>query len=149
VAVIGVDPGAWALLLRLSLLSMLVISLPSIWTGISERNHMYVSWPKSHRIKLVVSIVLLVLVIWELGSIFVNPAPLELGSPLALAVIAGNNAAVFILAIYGLRITLGRLSLARTSYRPDVDRDPPVDILELVAESAAEPAKLVDVREER
>jgi hypothetical protein len=145
----AIDPAVWPLLLRGSLIGMLLLSLPAILTGISERNHMYVNWPPSHGIKLAVSIALVVLVIWELGTIVVDPAPLVVGSALGLAVIVGNNLAVLALAAYGLRITLGRISLAPTSYTPDMDLDPPVDILDAVAGFAADPARLIEVREER
>ncbi len=63
--------------------------------------------------------------------------------------ILGNCAAVLALSAFGLRITLGRQSLAGTSYQPDMDFDPPINILECVADFAEDPAKLIDVREER
>ncbi len=66
-----------------------------------------------------------------------------------MAVIAGNCAVVLALSAYGLRISLGRQSLARTSYQCDMDFDPPMDILECVAEFADDPPKLIDVQEER
>jgi len=146
--VAGIDAAVWSFLFRGSLIGMLLLSIPAVLTGITERNHMYVNWPTSHRVKLVASMALFALVAWEVGVVAVHTTPLDLGSPLAVAVIVGNNLAVLVLAIYGLRITLGRCSLAPTSYTPDMDRDPPVDLLELVAESAAEPAKLIEVREE-
>ncbi len=148
VAVAGIGPEVWALLLRGSLVAMLVLAFPSALTGVSERNHMYVNWPMSHRVKLAASIALVVLVIAELGAIGAGQGAVKLASPIAVAVVIGNNLAVAVLAVYGLRITLGRCSLAGTSYTPDVDRDPAVDILETVAASAAEPAKLIEVRGE-
>lgn len=147
--VAGVGPDVWAFLLRGSLIGILLIAFPSIATGISERNHMYVNWPPSHRVKLVLSIVLVGLVGLELVALFGSDGPLRIGSWLALAVIGGNTAVVFALSAYGLRITLGRQSLARTSYQPDMDFDPPIDILDCVAEFAEDPPKLIDVREER
>jgi len=147
--VAGIDPAAWSLLLRGSLLGMLVIALPSLWTGIAERNHMYVNWPPSHRIKLALSLVLVLLLALELGGIAASDGPLRLGSWLGLAIVAGNGVVVFLLSAFGLRITLGRQSFGRTSYVPDMDFDPPMDILECVADFAGEPPKLIDVREER
>ena len=144
--VAGVGPDVWAFLLRGSLIGILLIAIPSIVTGISERNHMYVNWPPSHRIKLVLSIVLVGL---ELVALLGSDGPVRIGSWLALAVVGGNGVVVFALSAYGLRITLGRQSLARTSYRPDMDFDPPIDILDCVAEFAEDPPKLIDVREER
>lgn len=149
VTVAGVGPEVWAFLLRGSLVGVLLIAVPSIVTGISERNHMYVNWPPSHRVKLALSIVLVAIVGLELVALFGADGPLRIGSWLAAAVIVGNSTVVLALSAYGLRITLGRQSLARTSYRPDMDFDPPIDILDCVAEFAEDPAKLIDVRGER
>jgi FtsH-binding integral membrane protein len=146
--VFGIGPAVWTFLLRGSLIGLFLIALPSIATGISERNHMYVNWPPSHRIKLTLSLALVLLVGFELVAVLASDAPLQLRSWLALAVIVGNCAVVFALSAYGLRITLGRQSLARTSYQPDMDFDPPMNILDCVAEFAADPPKLIDVREE-
>lgn len=145
----GIGPAVWAFLFRGSLVGMLLIALPSILTGISERNHMYVNWPPSHRIKLALSVVLVILVGIELVQVFGSETPLKLGSWLALAVIGGNCTVVFALSAYGLRISLGRQSLARTSYQADMDFDPPMNILECVAEFADDPPKLINVQEER
>lgn len=147
--VLGIGPAVWALLFRGSLIGILLISLPSILTGIAERNHMYVNWPTSHRIKLGLSIALVVLAGFELAAVSGSATPLRLGSWLALAVIPGNCALVLALSAFGLRITLGRQSLAGTSYQPDMDFDPPINILECVADFAEDPPKLIDVREER
>ena len=147
--VAGVGPDVWAFLLRGSLIGILLIAIPSIVTGINERNHMYVNWPPSHRIKLVLSIVLVVLVGYELIAVLGSDGPLQIWTWLALAVIVGNCAVVLALSAYGLRITLGRQSFARTSYQPDMDFDPPMDILECVAEFADDPPKLINVQEER
>jgi hypothetical protein len=147
--VFGIGPAVWAFLFRGSLIGSLLLSLPSILTGIAERNHMYVNWSPSHRIKLVLSMALVVLVGFELVTVFGLDTPLRLGSWLALAVILGNCALVLALSAFGLRITLGRQSLAGTSYKSDMDFDPPMNILECVAEFADDPPKLIDVREER
>jgi hypothetical protein len=148
VTLAGIGPAVWAFLFRGSLVGMLLIALPSIVTGITERNHMYVNWPPSHRFKLVFSIVLVLLVAYELVAVLGSDGPLRPGPALGLAVIVGNCAVVFALSAYGLQITLGRQSLARTSYKPDMDFDPPVNILDSVSELADVPAKLIDVREE-
>ena len=147
--VAGVGPEVWAFLLRGSLVGILLIAIPSIVTGISERNHMYVNWPPSHRIKLALSIVLIVLVGYELIAVLGSDGPLQIRTWLALAVIVGNCAVVLALSAYGLRITLGRQSFARTSYQPDMDFDPPMNILDCVAEFADDPPKLINVQEER
>ena len=63
--------------------------------------------------------------------------------------IVGNCVVVFALSAYGLRITLGRQSLARTSYQCDMDFDPPINILDCVSDFAEDPPKLIEVRKER
>lgn len=145
----GIDPGVWAFLLRLSLLAILALSLPSIATGISERNRMFVNWPPSHRAKLALSIILVVLVSCEIAALVVFKVAPTVGSWLGLAVIVGNCSVVFLLSYYGLRITLGRQAFVQTSYQPDMDFDPPMNILDCVADFASDAPKLIDVREER
>jgi hypothetical protein len=69
-------------------------------------------------------------------------------SVLGLAIVVGNNMLALTLSYFGLRITLGRQALGSTSYVADIDREPPVDILEVVAEHAHEPARVIDVRKQ-
>jgi hypothetical protein len=141
-------PAVWALLLRGSLLAMLVLAVPSTVSGITERNHMYAGWPPSHRAKLVLSIALLVLVVGELTVVLKTSAPLSIMSLSGLAIVAGNCAVVFGLSFFGLKITLGRQAVGGTSYTPDMDQDPPVDILAVVAAYSGDVPKLIDVQEE-
>jgi hypothetical protein len=141
-------PEVWALLLRGSLLGMLILAVPSIVSGITERNHMYAGWPASHRAKLVLSMALVVLVVGEIVALGGAPGKPVILSWLGLAVIVGNLLVVFGLSYYGLKITLGRQGLGHTSYLPDMDRQPPVDILSWVAEYSGEPPKLIDVQED-
>jgi hypothetical protein len=144
----GIEPGVWRLLLWLSLGGILVTAIPATLTGISERNHMYANWPPSHRAKLVLSVVLVVLVTAELIGLRSGSGGGGPWSWLGLAIVFANNAVAFALSFYGLRITLGRQGLGSTSYVSDMDRDPPVDILDVVAEHAHEPAKIIDVLQE-
>ena len=67
---------------------------------------------------------------------------------LGLAIVIGNCAVVFGLSFFGLQITLGRQGLGATSYKPDMDWDPPLDILACVADFAGDPPKLIDVQGE-
>jgi hypothetical protein len=127
---------------------MLVVAVPATLTGISERNHMYVNWPPSHRAKLVLSLLLMVMVCGEIAVLAFGPGERAVVSWLGLAIVIGNNAVALALSFFGLRITLGRQAFGSTSYVSDMDRDPPVDILEVVAEHAAQPAKLIDVQKE-
>lgn len=141
-------PDVWALLFRGSLIAMLVLAIPSTLSGISERNHMYATWPPSHRAKLALSVALVLLVGAELWVVVGTPGPVAVSSLCGLAVILGNCAVVFGLSFIGLKITLGRQGLGRTSYLPDMDWDPPIDILACVADYSEDPPKLIDVRED-
>lgn len=141
-------PEVWALLLTGSLLGMVILAVPSTVSGITERNHMYAGWPPSHRAKLVLSVALLLLVVGELMALGRAPGPPVLVSWLGLAVIVGNCCVVFGLSYFGLKITLGRQGLGGTSYLPDMDLQPPIDILSAVAEYSGDSPKLIDVQEE-
>ena len=144
----GVEAAVWRLLLWLALVGMLVVALPAALTGISERNHMYANWPPSHRAKLVLSLVLVVLVSGEIVALWSGTGEIEPVSWLGLAIVVGNCAVALALSYYGLRITLGRQGIGSTSYVSDMDRKPPVDILDVVAQHAHEPPKMIDVQKE-
>ena len=144
----GVQPGVWRLLLWLSLVGMLVVAVPATLTGISERNHMYANWPGSHRAKLILSVALIVLVTVELVALYNGAGGGGAFSLLGLAIVLVNNAIALALSYYGLRITLGRQGFGSTSYTADMDREPPVDILDVAAEQAREPAKMIDIQKE-
>ena len=147
-AIFSVRPGVWGFLLRGSLIGMLVLAVPSILTGVVERNHMYVNWPPSHRAKLALSLLLVVMVSIELTTLgSIDGAP-GVASWLGLAIVIGNCAVVFGLSFFGLQITLGRQGVGATSYKPDMDWDPPLDILACVADFAGDPPKLIDVQGE-
>jgi hypothetical protein len=148
VTLAGIDPGVWRLLLWVSLVGMLASALPATLTGISERNHLYANWPPSHRAKLVLSLVLVVMVSGEIAALWLGAGSHAVVSWLGLAIVVGNFAVAVALSYYGLRITLGRQGVSSTSYVSDMDREPPVDILDVVAERAHEPAKLIDVQKE-
>ena len=147
--VFSIGPDVWGFLLWASLIGMLVLALPVIITGTSERNHHYANWLPSHRIKLGLSLLLVVLVALELIGLGSSSSGPRLRSWLAFAVVLGNCGVVFGLSYYGLRVTLGRQALSKTSYKPDMDWDPPMDILSCVADFAADPPKLIDVQRER
>jgi hypothetical protein len=144
----GIRPQAWAMLLRGALVVLFVIFFPASLTGIAERNHMYAAWHPSHRAKLVLSLVLLVLSAAELAALAGFGVAVSLGSWLAFAVVVANPVLCLVLAHLGLRITLGRQAMVGTSYLADMDRDPSVDILVTTAAQLAEPARLIDVMEE-
>lgn len=145
----GVAPGTWALLWRGSLLLVLLAALPATLSGVFERNHMYTNWHGGHKAKLVLSLGLIVLTAWELAaSSGSGGRPAAVSSALGLAVVAGNPLACLALSFYGLRISLGRQAIARTSYVPDRMKHPPVDVLASAAAFVAERAKVIEVMEE-
>jgi hypothetical protein len=146
----GVAPGTWALLWRGSLVLVLLAALPATLSGITERNHMYVNWHGSHKAKLVLSLALIALTVWELIAAAGRGgrAP-SVASALGLAVVVGNPLVCLALSFYGLRISLGRQAIARTSYVPDMMKTPPVDVLASAAAHVAERAKVIEVLEER
>ena len=148
-AVAGVVPGTWAFLWRAALALALAAALPATLSGITERNHMYVNWPASHRAKLVLSLMLFALVAAELAAaVALGRQTPSVGSALGLAVVAANPLVGLALSFYGLRLTLGRQALARTSYVPDALRMPPVDVLADAAAFVAERARVLEVMEE-
>ena len=147
-SIFSVAPEVWGFLLRGSLIGMLVLALPSILTGVVERNHMYVNWPGSHRAKLVLSLALVVMASIELVTLARGDGSPTVGSWLGFAIVIGNCAVVFGLSFFGLQISLGRQGFGRTAYKPDMDWDPPLDILACVADFSGDPPKLIDVRAE-
>jgi len=138
-------PELWPYLGRASLLGLLLLSVPTIITGIADRDHMYANWHRSHRAKLILSLLLVTALAGQLVAMLV--ASNRLSAWLGAGVVA-NLVIVLALAAYGLRITLGRQSFAPTSYLPDMKRKPPVDILETVAAAAAAEPALIDPSEE-
>jgi len=147
-SVAGLDSEVWRLLLWVALVGMLMVALPATLTGISERNHMYANWPPSHRAKLVLSLILVVLVSAEILALWRGDGAEEVVSWLGLAIVGANCAVAFALSYYGLRISLGRQGVGSTSYVSDMDREPPVDILDVVAKHAHEAPKMIDVQKE-
>jgi len=147
-AVASIRAGTWAFLWRAALVGIVATGLPATLSGITERNHMYANWHASHRAKLVLSLVLLAVVVAEVAALAGTPGPPRLGSPAGLGVVMINPLVCLALSYYGLRITLGRQSLAATSYVADVDREPPVDILDGVATHVAEKARVTEILEE-
>ena len=144
----SIAPQTWAFLLRGSLVGILVLVVPATVTGIIERNHMYTNWPPSHRAKLALSVLLAIMVASELLALRSPDVALGIFSWLGTSIIFGNCAVVFALSFFGLKITLGRQGFGRTSYVPDIDWDPPLDILSCVADFSGDAPKLIDVQKE-
>jgi hypothetical protein len=109
---------------------------------------MYVNWQRSHQAKLVLSLVLLAMALAELTAVGRHTGAVVLGSWLGLAIVVGNPLVCLALSFYGLRISLGRQSLARTSYVPDSRQQPPVDVLASAAQLVHDRARVIEVLEE-
>ena len=126
--VLSIGPDVWNLLLWTSLIGMIALVIPATLTGISERNHAYANWFPSHRYKLALSLLLMLVVLVELIGL---ARSMSTSRPLwlVLSIVVGNCSLVAGLSYFGLRITLGRQAFVPTSYTPDMDLKPPADIL--------------------
>jgi hypothetical protein len=141
----GFGPDVWRLLVRAGLVVTLVVALPSTLSGVLERGHMYVTWHRTHQVKLVLSLALVVLVAAEFAALLGSSGA---GPWSGAAIVVGNPILAALLSAFGLKMTLGRQSLARTSYRADLFADPPVDVLAINAGAVAEPPDLIDILQE-
>ncbi|MFI5165677.1 MAG: hypothetical protein ACHQQS_03580 [Thermoanaerobaculales bacterium] len=146
--VAGIARPTWAFLWHAALVLIVLAAIPATLSGLTERSHMYVNWHPSHAAKLALSMVLLAMVVAELAAVVAGSGAAMLGSWLGLAVVVGNPIVCLALSFYGLRISLGRQSLAGTSYVPDMFQNPPVNILEGAALHVAQRAKVIEVMEE-
>jgi len=145
----GFGPEIWGLLLWVSLIVMLILSVPSTLTGIGERNHMYTNWPTSHRVKLFLSMALVFVLTTELLALWFTGTGPRVMSLLGFGIVVGNNLIVFGLSFFGLKISLGRQGFGRTSYKPDMDWDPPLDVVACVADYSGDAPKMIDVQKEK
>ncbi len=135
-------PHVWRFLVRAALVVTLAGALPATLSGVLERGHMYVTWHRTHKAKLALSLALIALVAAELVAVLGDGA----AGPLAgVAIVIGNTALAAALSVYGLKMTLGRQSVASTSYRRDLLADPAVDVLAIAVRHLHEPADLIDV----
>lgn len=143
-----VGVAAWAWLWRAALVALLLVALPATLTGVTERAHMYVNWHPSHRAKLILSLLLVALVVAELAAVARGAGAATVASGLGLAVVVANPLVCVALSYWGLRITLGRQSLAPVSYVPDMVKNPPEDVLAAAAQHVADRARVIEVLEE-
>ena len=141
----GALPLTFDILEKLGVAVIFLVSLPSLVTGVLDRNKMYAVWSSTHRMKMAFSVFLILATLAEASAWFfpgISKAPL---SAYGLAVMGLNNLLIFLLAALGLKITLGRQSLEKTSYTPDLfNKVKKVDILDLVREHVREKPKIVD-----
>jgi len=139
------DAAVWRFLVRASLLVVLAVGVLATVTGVLERRHLYVTWHRTHTLKLWLGVALAALAALALAALVGPPSG---GPPIAAVAIAALVPVAAALAALGLKMTLGRQSLAATSYRPDLAQEPPVDILAATAARLAEPPDLIDPMEE-
>lgn len=149
ISFLSFDEKTWSFLVALSIVLSLLISLPSLASGVFERGHRYVKWHPSHQAKLLLSLLLIAMLVLEVGLISSGALAGETFSLIGILLIFGNNIAVFLLSKYGLKISMGRQSLGKTSYEPDMLKAEPVDILETAAVLKNEEPKYLDLLVER
>jgi hypothetical protein len=145
---LGLSPGLWDLMVKGSLILTLIALLPATVSGVLERNQRYANWHRTHWLKLVFSLLLLVLVVLEVVMLTRSTEPYQIASPLAAAVVIANPVVAMALGIWGFKITLGRQALGRTSYVADAYKTPPVDILNETARYLSDQAKQYDILDE-
>lgn len=143
------DRSTWAGLSVFSLVMMFLVAIPSTLTGVFERGHMYAKWHSTHKLKLVLSLALVCALLVELLLLLNAGLEGALFSLLGVMIIILNNVLTFFLCVYGLKITLGRQSLERTSYTPDLFKEEPFDILVSAGEHRKEEPKYLDLLTER
>lgn len=139
----------WSFLTVSSIIVVFLMTLPSVLTGIFERGHVYAGWHSSHRLKLLLSILLIVFLVIELTLFKEMEANSGLLTPLGILIVFGNNIVCFLLGMFGLKITMGRQSFGKASYQPDLFKQDPVDVLVSAGEHRHEEAKYLDLLTER
>ena len=143
------DEKTWLFLTVLSVILSFLVALPSVLSGVFERGHIYVRWAPSHQAKLVLSLLFLAMLVIELVTIATGGLDQGMFSLTGILLIFGNNIVVFLLCKYGLKISLGRQSLEKTSYVPDLFKPEPIDILTINGELKKEAPKYLDLLTER
>jgi len=149
VTISSINQDTWSFLTIFSLIMMFLITFPSILSGIFERSHVYAKWHSTHKIKMGLSVLLLIVMIIELAVLSESGLQSGLFSALGILIIFGNNIISFLLCANGLKITLGRQSLEKTSYEADLFKNDPIDILVAAGELKKEEPKYLDPLKER
>ncbi len=139
----------WDLIVKFSVFMLLLLCFPSIFSGILERNRMYAKWHLTHKAKTAISLLLVLACLIESICLIRQGVTTEFSLLLGISIILINNILCFFLNYYGLKITLGRQSLKKPSYIPDLFREDQLDILEKAGQYAREEPKFVDILQER
>lgn len=137
-------PDLWVGLANFSLVIVVLTALPTIVTGVGERNRKYALWHRAHTMKLALSLMLMLVSAIEIAAFLGFGAPTNALSWRGLLVVVINNLLSFWLGALGFKITLGRQGFGKTSYVPDMFRDPPIDIVDRNAAELAEPPRTID-----
>jgi hypothetical protein len=138
-------PAVWRFLARASLFVVAAVGALATLSGVLERRRLYVTWHRTHTLKLWLGLAMVALAAVAAGA---DLGRLPGGQRAAAAALAGLLATGAAQAVLGLKMTLGRMSLAATSYVPDLEQRPPVDVLAATAARLAEPAEVIDPMEE-
>ncbi len=141
----GFGPEVWRFLAVASLAIALAVALPATASGILERSHAYVTWSATHKAKLALSLVLLAARRRRARHAGRRRCRT---SPSGVMVVAINPVVAFLLSAFGLKMTLGRQSLAGTSYVPDLDQRAAGRRARRHRGHLAEPPDLIDILEE-
>jgi hypothetical protein len=126
-----------------------LVFIPSVLSGVFERGHHYAKWHSTHKLKLLLSILLAICLFCELILFYREGLQGQLSLSLGALILLANTILTFLLSSNGLKITLGRQSLAKTSYQPDLFLKQPIDILVTAGEHRKEGAKFLDLLTER
>lgn len=137
-------PDLWFGLTIASLAIVLLMAVPSTVTGIGERNRMYAQWHWTHKKKLVLSLALVTALGIELIALLGNGPQISTISWLGFLIVVANNVLAFWLGALGLKITLGRQSIGKTSYIPDMFRSPAIDIVDANAALLTDRPRTID-----
>jgi uncharacterized membrane protein len=143
------DERTWSFFTVFSIVIIFLTTIPSILSGIFERGHVYAKWHTTHKAKMVYSLLLIAILCIELILMIQNGVQDELFSLLGILIIFGNNVIAFILGALGLKISMGRQSLAKTSYIPDLFKKDHTDILVTAGKLRKEAPKYIDLTQER
>lgn len=147
--VFSISPNTFGFLVYFSIITIFLTSIPSTLSGIFERNHVYAKWHSTHKVKLILSLILMLCLIGQISFLYRSGLGDPMVSFFGFLIIFGNNVIVFALGVYGFKISLGRQSIGKASYTPDLFKEEPVDILENAGILRKQEAKYLDLLTER
>jgi len=136
---------AWNIIEKASILMMFLIAIPSLITGLGDRDKIYGKWQSTHIVKLWATLFLIGATAVEILAWGCTAQTCTFNMVYGDLVVVANNLFIFVLSVYGLKITLGRQSIEGTSYVPDLfNKEARRDILDDVRAYMKDEAKFVD-----